>query len=401
VARYNASQDEVRVRVSYQGNYDDAMAKLVSSLGTGEVPAVAFLGEGQAQRLIDSGAIAPVQDFIDREGHDLSDVDEQAIRCFTVQDKLWAMPFTTEVPLVYYNKIIFREAGLDPERPPQDLEELWQYSQKIRKRDASGQVLRSGIAMDIGTWMEGVLRLHGDPLVDKGNGREGRATKVLFDNDTGRWFFQWWHDMVDQGLAINVGRNPAYVEGFLAMAAGRAAMTFAWSGALRSVVDALEAGVEGAEGVEIGVGAFPGAPGSEGKTVLSCYGLWVIGRRPVEEQEAAWKFIKWLTEPEHQAEWFAGSGYLPVSRSSVELPAARDIVGRYPHFQVALDLYLEAPATGASLGALVGPNGEVREAIAQGVEQMLAGAKDPIQALEDAAARSDRAIEEYNERVGD
>ena len=51
------------------------------------------------------------------------------------------------------------------------------------------------------------LAEHGDLLVDNDNGRDGRATKVLFDNDTGRWFFQWWHDMVDSGLAFDVRRN--------------------------------------------------------------------------------------------------------------------------------------------------------------------------------------------------
>ena len=63
------------------------------------------------------------------------------------------------------------------------------------------------------------------------------------------------------GLAFNVGRNPTYADGFLAMASGRAAMTFSYSAALRSVIDALEKGVEG---VEIGVGALPGVPGGTG-----------------------------------------------------------------------------------------------------------------------------------------
>jgi sn-glycerol 3-phosphate transport system substrate-binding protein len=123
--------------------------------------------------------------------------------------------------------------------------------------------------------------------------------------------------------------------------------------------------------------------------------------RPEEEQEAAWKFIKWLVEPEQQAEWFVGSGYLPASHAAVDVPAARDVIAKYPQFQVPLDLYLNSPATPAALGALLGPFRQVREELSRAVEAMLSGAKDPDQALEDAAAESNRIIEEYNQRVKD
>jgi sn-glycerol 3-phosphate transport system substrate-binding protein len=273
-----------------------------------------------------------------------------------------------------------------------------QYSEKLLKRDAAGNVVRSGIALDIQDWPERIVAEHGDLFVDNENGHDGRATKVLFDNDTGRWYFQWWHDMVDEGLAFNVGRNPTFADGLLALPSGRAAMTFSYSSALRSVVDALAAGVQG---VEIGVGALPGVPGGTGVPYLINRGLWIINLRPEAEQEAAWKFVKWLMEPEQQAEWFAGSGYLPASRAAVDLPAAGDVVAKYPQFQVALDLYLSSPTTSAALGALLGPFWQVREALNTGLEAMLAGTKDPDQALKDAAAESDQVIDNYNQRVKD
>jgi len=395
-SRYNSSQDEVRVRSLYQGTTGEIMAKLLASLGSGQVPAIALLVEADAQTMIDSGAVAPIQDFVDREDYDLSDLNETLVRSYTVEDKLQAMPFSAATGLLYYNKVTFREVGLDPERPPRDLEEVRQYSEKILKRDSSGQVVRSGIAIDVRDWIRFVLAEHGDLFVDNNNGYEGRATKVLFDNDTGRWFFQWWHDMVDQGLAFNVGRNPTYADGFMAMLSGRAAMTFSYSAALRSVVDALAAG---AEGVEIGVGALPGVPGGTGASLLINRGLWILNLRPEREQEAAWKFVKWLMEPEQQAEWFAGTGYLPVNHSGVDLPAAKDVIAKYPLFQVPLDLYLNTPATPAALYALLAPFWRVDEAVYQGIEAMLSGVKSPDQALEDAAAESDRIIEQYNQRV--
>jgi sn-glycerol 3-phosphate transport system substrate-binding protein len=398
ISEYNSSQDEVRVRASYQGTYQEIMPKFLASLRSGRVPAIALLAVLDSQLMIDSGAVAPMQDFIDRDGYDLSDLDEKAVQQYTIRDELWAMPLCGDLPLLYYNKVTFREVGLDPERPPSDLEELRQYSEKIFKRDSSGNVVRSGVAIDVKEWPESVLAEHGDLQVNNNNGRDGTATEVLFDNDTGRWFFQWWHDMVDEGLAFNVGRNPTYADALLAIVSGRAAMAFSFSAALRSVVSALE---EGAEGVEIGVGALPGVPGGTGTPLIGGRGLWILNLRPEEEQEAAWKFIKWLMEPEQQAEWFVGSGYLPVNHSAIDLPVAQDAIAQFPLFQVPLDLYLNTPVTPAALDVMLGPARQYREAISQGVEAMLAGAKDPDQALEDAAAEANQLIEQYNERVKD
>jgi sn-glycerol 3-phosphate transport system substrate-binding protein len=397
VSIYNSSQNEVKVRLSFQGTPADLIAKVTASLGSRQVPAIALLDESEPQRMIDSGAIAPVQDFVDREDYDLSDLNETLVRSYTAQGKLWGMPFCTGMPLLYYNKMTFREVGLDPEKPPKDLEEVRQYSEKILKRDAAGNVVRSGIATDVQDWTERMIAEHDDFLVDNENGHEGRATKVLFNNDTGRWFFQWWHDMVDEGLALNVGRNPTFADGLMALPSGRAAMTFSYSSALRSVVDALASGVQG---VELGVGGLPGVPGGTGTPYLINRALWILNLRPEREQEAAWKFIKWLMEPEQQAEWFAGSGYLPVSRAAVDLPASKEVVAKYPQFQVPLDLYLNHPATSAAQGvALLGPFPQIREELSRAVEAMLSGIKSPNQALEDAAAECDRIIEQYNQRV--
>jgi sn-glycerol 3-phosphate transport system substrate-binding protein len=401
VDQFNASQGEVTVRTSFQGTYDEAAAKLIASLGTEQVPAVVLPNESQTQRMIDSGAVAPIQEFIDEEDYDLSDIDEKALQYFTVEDKLWALPFAGEMALLYYNKVTFREVGLDPEKPPKDLEELREYSEKIFKRDASGNVVRSGIALDIHGWLSTIIADHGDLWVDQNNGHDGRATKVLFDNDTGRWFFQWWHDMVDSGLAFNVGRNPNYVDNFLAIASGRAAMALSYAGALRSVVDALEAGEPGAAGVEFGVSQVPGVPGGKGYNTFSVYAMWIMNQRPEQEQQAAWKFIKWLAEPEQQAEWFAGTGYLPVSLSAVDLPAAQDLVAKYPLFKVVFDLYQNTPVTPATAGAILGPADQVAELTYTAEEAMLVGGKDPAQALADAAAKADETIAEYNRRVGD
>jgi sn-glycerol 3-phosphate transport system substrate-binding protein len=397
--RFNSEQDEVEVKLAFQGNDEETMLKFMATLGSGDVPSMIYLAEVDAQRVMDSGAARPVQEFIDQEGYDLSDFDQKAIQYYTVDGELHGMPFAIAVPLLYYNKIAFREVGLDPEQPPRDLDEVREMSQQLLKKDSHGNVLRAGIALDIDPWyLELILAEHGDLYVNNSNGREGRATEALFNGQTGQAFFTWWHDMVKEGLGTNVGRNPGGDAALLAMGVGRAAMSFASSQALRSVVDVLE---RGGMDVELGVVGQPGIPGGTGSPGVYSRGLWILKGRPEAEQEAAWKFIKWLLEPEQQAEWYAGTGLLPVRLSAYDLPAAQNVMAEYPHFRVPVELVLETTATQASLGPLLGPIRDVREVVATAIEETVVGSKDPVQAIDDAAAEANDIIEDYNRRVGE
>jgi sn-glycerol 3-phosphate transport system substrate-binding protein len=399
VNRYNSSQSEVKVKLAFQGTDAEEMAKLVTSLNGGDLPNIVQESEPFTQRLIDSRAIVPVQEFIDRENYDLSDLNKKAIEYYTVDGTLRAMPFGVVLPMLFYNKNVFRDVGLDPESPPEDLEEVRQVSEKMLQRDAHGNVTRTGLAIDISAWLlDFILAEHGDLYANNENGRSGRPTDVLFNGPTGQALFQWWHDMVDQDLAINVGRNPTYAETYLTLGTGRAGMAFGFSSALRSVVDALEGGLAQTK-VDLGVAHLPGVPGGTGLAGIGTRGLWIL-KSNAEEQEASWKFIKWLMEPEQQAEWYAGSSYLPINLKALDLPAAAETEAKYPQLKVAAELYLEASSSPRLvLGPLLGPSLDAVEIVMKAVEEMLIGDKDPIDAINDAAEEINEIVGEYNRRV--
>ena len=399
IDRFNASQDEVKVRLLFQGAPSDLSTKLVNSLRSGDVPALVEMVEGDSQIVVDSRHVTPVQEFIDAEGYDLSDFDKKAVDYYSWDDKLYAMPLGINVPMLFYNKVPFREVGLDPEKPPQTLDDVRAYSEKLLKVDSSGNVVRSGIALDTQGWYPNViLAEHGDLFVNNDNGRDGRATEAVFNNDTDRAFFRWWKEMVDSGLAFDVGRNAGGADSLMAVAAGRAAMAVSVSSALRSAISVVEAGLKG---VELGVGPFPGVAGGSGKPGIFGRALWIMNDRPEAEQQAAWKLARWLAEPEQQAELFADTGYLPVRLSAYDLEASRQVLEKYPLYQVPVGLFVGVPSTPEKLGPRIGPSSEVGEILAQALEQMVAGGKDPDQALSDAADRATKALQDYNSRVGE
>jgi sn-glycerol 3-phosphate transport system substrate-binding protein len=397
VNQFNASQSEVQVEVAFQGTYVDQLNKTVASLGTGNAPNLILQDANHTQFLIDSGAVTPVQTFVDQDDYDLSDFDQKALDFSTINDHLYPMPFTISVPMIFYNKVPFREVGLDPEHAPATLEEVREASEKLLKKDSAGNVTRSGIVLEINDWyIWQIHALQGELVADNGNGREGRATEAIFNGPTGQRLFKWWDEMIDQGLAYNVGRNPNGIDNFMAVASGRAVMTLTASSALRSVVDVLERGMQG---VELGTGLFPGFADGKGGPQMAGLFLWILNSGPKEEQEAAWKLVKWLLEPEQQADWFAGSGYLPVSQSAYDLPPAQQVMEQYPHFRKPVEAYRKAPSTLATQGPLLGPMAQVGEAIKHAAEEMVLGGKDPIEALNEAAATATQEIQEYEKRV--
>ena len=152
VDRFNASQDEVKVEPVYQGTDQDLALKLIASMPSGNVPTIAYNSEPFTQSMIDSGQVTPIQEYVDRDKYDLSDFAPAAIAYYTVDNTLYAMPFGLAVPLMYYNRAPFREVGLDPDRPPRDLDEAQAASEKLLQRDSAGNVTRSGFALDASPW---------------------------------------------------------------------------------------------------------------------------------------------------------------------------------------------------------------------------------------------------------
>jgi sn-glycerol 3-phosphate transport system substrate-binding protein len=400
VESFNASQNEVTVNLVFQGGYDDSLNKFLASSGrASELPAIIQIEDASTQLMVDSQEVTPVQDFIDREDYDLSSFEPRVLDYYRVGDRLYSMPFNLSSPVLYYDKNDFREVGLDPEKPPQTLEDVKAYSEKLLQKDSSGNISRSGLALDVMPWhLEQMLAKAGALYVNNGNGRDGRATEAVFNGPEGKAIFEWWADMVKSGLAFNVGRNPTYADGLLAVASGRASMTITTSAALRSIFDVIEAG--GAKGVELGVGPMPGPQSPDGGVIVGGASLWIVKARPQAEQEAAWKFIKFLVEPAQQAAWYAGSGYFPIRRDAFDEPAAKGAEARYPYLRVAPQQLQQGARNRATQGFLLGPFSKIRsEIVATAIESMILTNTPPDEAIDKAASEATQAIKEYNQRL--
>jgi ABC-type glycerol-3-phosphate transport system substrate-binding protein len=115
---------------------------------------------------------------------------------------------------------------------------------------------------------------------------------------------------------------------------------------------------------------------------------------------AAWKYAQYLTTPTAQATWAAGTGYIPISKQSVQSQVMQELWSSKPGYKVAYDQLATGANNEATAGPVIGDYLGVREAIKNALESFLVGSSDPDSAMASAVKKADAAIKAYNDRVG-
>lgn len=391
VNAYNSSQDRVDVNLLFQGSYNESLDKYLTALRGGIRPSLVQLEETALQLGVDSGSFVPMQACVDAAGYSFDDYIERTVSAYTVEDVLWPIPFNTSNPILYVNRTMLDAAGVG--ELPTTLGELRDAAEAI----VESGVASSGLSLTSSSWIvEQFFGLADQPYVDNGNGREGRATEVMFDDELGLEIFTWLHDMVNDGLATYVGSGDD-AEHFVALALGQAAMTIDTTAALRSVI----VGARDFPDVQVEVGPMPSVGGRDGGVLVGGAALWLDGETSDEQRAAAWDFVTWLNEPEQQATWHAGTGYVPIRRSATELPAVTDLWADEPEFRVAYDQLVDGVESVGTAGPVIGNHAQLRErALIPAFEQMFLNAMPPEMALQQAAAEANAIIADYSRRTG-
>src|SRR3546814_470834 len=350
---YNASQDRVVVRPVFKGGYVENLEAYRAAVRGGEMPNLVQLEETVIQELIDSQSVIPASACVEAADFDTSDILPRVLDEFTVEDTLWPVPFNTSNPVLYYNKKDFTEAGLDPEAPPATLADIKTASQAIVDSGAANQ----GYAMEQRAWyVEQLFATSGEQIVNENTGGEGGATEGLRDPQPGEAGVTRTSEMLGGGHAITVGRKDGGQDALLAIASGDAAMTLGTSGALGSVYDVIESNPDLAAGVEIGIAPMPSiSGGGEGSTNVGGAALWLADTGDDAQKAASWDFAAWLTQPEQQARWHIGTGYVPISEAAAEAPEVAALWAERPGFRVAFDqLAVEDGPAGPVIGGYAG-----------------------------------------------
>ena len=400
VEEYNASQDRVVVELQNQNGYEELVDKYFQS-SQADRPHLIQLPEYMLQQMADTNTVVSSTACIQAEGYDTTAFLPRALLAYQTGGVQWGMPFNISNPILYYNRVAFEEAGLDPDQPPVTLDELREYSQQIIDSGAStyGIALDSGINSGGGWFLEQWLARAGLPYADNGNGREARATQVLFNSPEAAAMLEQAQSLVTDGLAVYVGENPQGLDALLQIADpdAPAAMAIATSGALGAVISGVEGGlIPGVTVDDIGVGAMPG-PTDTPSAIVGGAALYIVRDKGDAEAAAAWDFVKFLDSPESQAYWADATGYVPIRTESVELDPLAQRYADDPRYLVAFDQINFAADDFTAVGPVLGPLRQIRGVTATMMADIYNGT--PVEdALAAAAEEANLLIVEYDNR---
>jgi sn-glycerol 3-phosphate transport system substrate-binding protein len=392
VADYNARQDAVQVSASFQGGYADAYTKYLNTLRTGgDLPDLLMMNETAQQQLVDSESIVAIGHCVDSDRYDLSDFSPKLVDQYRLGGVLVSMPFQLSNPVLFYDGADLVAAGLDPDAPPRTFSELLDTCRTLVGRS----VVEHCIALDVdGSIFEQWLNMAGAALVDNDNGRSARATHAFLDSQAATETYAFLTTLRDGDLIINTGRgtDQAEIGRFLAVGFNQATFTIGSSASLGEIYNQIG----NFPGIDVRVGRFPG-PNVAG-TAIGGGSIYLTTPTSDAQRAAAWDLVKWLNEPDQQITWSTGTGYIPTRASAVEDPRITSLWEERPGFRVAYD-QLDGPPPPGGGGPVIGDHLGVREAIEQSLERLYSGT-DPADAQAFAQAQANKAIEDYNRRIG-
>jgi len=361
----------ITVKPVYSGTYQESIVKALTAHKGGTPPTTAILLSTDMFTLIDEDAIVPF------DNADAAPYFPAFLANSQTGGKTWGIPFQRSTIVLYWNKELFKEAGLDPNKAPANWDEMLAYAQKLTKHDASGNTTQWGVQIPSSGfpyWLfQGLTTPNGVELMNSA------GTETYFDKPQVIEALQYWVDLgrkykVHPTGVVEWGTTP---KDFFEK---KVAMIWTTTGNLTNVKNNAK--------FDFGVAMLPakvrrGSPTGGGN-------FYIFKKAPKDQQEAAVKFAKWMTQPERAAQWGIDTGYVAVRPDAWKTAKMQEYVKGFPVAAVARD-QLEFSVAELSTH----DNQRVTKALNDGIQAALTGTKTPEQAMKDAQAEASRILRAY------
>jgi sn-glycerol 3-phosphate transport system substrate-binding protein len=389
VEDFNKSQDQYKVVATYKGNYSDTMTAGIAAFRAKNPPHILQVFEvGTATMMAAKGAIKPVYEVMAESGlpFDPNAYLPTVTGYYTTPEgKMLSMPFNSSTPVLYYNKDMFKKAGLDPAKPPA----TWPEVEKAAKALLKAGVCPAGFSTAWISWIqiENFSAWHNVPIGTLANGFGGLATEYTFNSPLHVRHIKQLADWQKDNVFVYGGRRNL----------GNAKFS-SEEVAMYTESSAGYAGFKGTCKFEFGTGMlpyWPDVPGAPQNTIIGGASLWVMAGHPAEEYKGVAAFFNYLSRPEVQADWHQFTGYLPITKAAYELTKQQGFYEKEPGMETALKQMTLHTPTENSKGLRFGNHAQTRDIIYGDLEAIFAGQKNAQQGLDDAVAEGNKVLRKF------
>ena len=368
-AQFAAEHPDIEINWDIQG-YTQLQQKLLTSAAAGNLPDFAYVDSIWVQQLAGLGALQPLEGLWPAE--DRADYKDAFIEGAMYDGALYAIWDSTDTRVLWYNTEIFKEAGLDPEKPPTTWEELLTAAQAITQTGHAGlglalgphEYLTADVVLPMFWGLGGeLLDADGRPVFHEGDNLAA-MTKVLTFLGT----------LKDDGVLPS---DALQLQGGGALYPGMATEGYGMSIGNNNVLEVALKDLAPDTYAQWQVALLPAPTGGEPSSMNGGF-TWAVMTADPAKQQAAWEFISFWNSPEVQL-----TRYKPNANVAVRKSTAQDPFYQSPYWQTVN----EAVTVGRTRpGVALYP--VMSQAIQNAVQQFLVGnssAEDAVTAAGEAA----------------
>lgn len=292
VDAYNASHEN-QVDLTVVPN-DDYVTKVGAAAGSGGLPDLFAADIVYAPNWTSQGLFKDITANID-ELPSADTINKGHLAAGTFEGEEYVLPFVEDLSVMMWNKDLYREAGLDPEKGPTTLAEFKAQAEAVQalgKPDTYGTYFGGNCGgCNVFTWFP-MIWASGDEVMN------AEGTEALLDSDSAKEVYATWRDLQAAGAIAPGARDETGTTWTGAFQEGQVGV-MPYPATLLSTVS---------ETVDVGVAPIPGVDGG-GSTFIGGDGIGIS--KDSEKSDQAWNFLSWLMSDDAQVGVLAAGGTTP------------------------------------------------------------------------------------------
>jgi len=323
VTEFNTGRPGLQVTAQYSGGYTEIFQKVRASIQAGKLPAMAVAYQSMTSEYIEAGAVVPLDDFVSHPEFGLTAEDRddffpsvlETNRFAEYGGKLYSFPFCKSVLMMYFNKRVLAEAGI--EEPPATWDAFLEQCRQIKAKTGNHAV---AFNVDASTVDGFIFSMGGDVAA----GRES-----LFASPEAIRVFELIETLAKEKLAYQI--TPNSYDDKVAFAENKVAFFFRSSSHRTSTTEVMQGNLD-----DWGMAMIPQVDPANPRTVLYGPNISVFETTP-EQERAAWEFVKFFTSRESTVRWALASGYVPTRKSAAGDPRMQAFWAEWEYNRAAFD----------------------------------------------------------------
>jgi sn-glycerol 3-phosphate transport system substrate-binding protein len=383
IERFNTQQQAVKATAVYTGSYDDTNLKTRAAIKAGKPPGAVIMSANFVREYVINGDVDPFDPIIEQDGKKPAAFFDNfwpALKPNAVIDgKVYGIPYQNSTPLMYYSVDAFKDAGLDPDKPPETWADWVDAAKKLTKPNGERWGINFPGTYDYCGWLISALVMqNGGQYYNHDYGGE-----VYYNAPSALGALALLDTLVNKAKVMPPGVSDANAC-TSAFFAGRLGTMLLSTGSLSFIRDNMKSPYK--------VAFLPksvrnAAPIGGASLILP------KGNTP-ERQAAAWTLISWLTSPETAGEWSRFTGYFAPRKAAYDLPEMQKFLGEHPDAKIALDQLKFAVPWFDTFNTVA-----VRKAMEDQVQAILSGKTPPADACAAAQKAADELLRPYVEQT--